>query len=152
MFIRMKTTLALSLLALPLAAQGTPPAAPPPFKPFSEAEQTRYLARGKQIMGWYLAGHADSVYGAFAPEVAEKISVDGVREQRDVFEERVGLVLNVRVEKMTRRNGIAQFWWEADGTNFTNEPVVMRWLLNEDLQVVGIGFTPKSRAPFDPEG
>lgn len=152
MFNKTYPALALTLFALPLAAQGTPPTPPPPFKPFTAAENERYLARGKQIMAWYLAGQADSVYSTFAPETAAEITVDQIRQQRDVFEERAGTVLRVHAEKMTRRNGVAQFWWEADGSNFAAEPVVMRWLLNEQLQVVGIGFTPKSRAPADPEG
>ncbi len=152
MYIKLIPTLFMTLVAGPLAAQAAPQTPPPPFKPFTAAENERYLARGKQIMAWYLAGHTDSVHSAFAPEVQEKIDLDGVRQQRDVFEERAGMVVNVRAEKMTRRQGVAQFWWEADVTNFTAEPVVMRWLLNEELQVVGIGFTPKSRALSDPEG
>ena len=149
MFNKLTPMLALTLAALPLAAQD---AAPPPFKPFTAAENERYLARGKQIMAWYLAGQADSVHSAFSPETAGEITVDQIRQQRDVFEERAGTVIKVLAEKMTRRNGIAQFWWEADATNFTAEPVVMRWLLNEQLQVVGVGFNPKSRALSDPEG
>jgi hypothetical protein len=151
-FPKFKTLLALTVGALPLAAQAQTPPPPPPFVPFTAAEQERYLARGKQIMAWYLAGHADSVYATFAPEIAGQMDADGVRQQRDVFEERVGTVIKVVAEKMTRRNGIPQFWWEAEGTNFTPEPVVMRWMLNEQLQVVGVGFNPKSQARFDPEG
>lgn len=152
MFTKSNPMLALTLFALPLAAQNAPPAAPPPFKPFTQAETERYMARGKQVMAWYLAGQADSVHGAFSPETAGEITVDQIRQQRDVFEERAGTVIKVLAEKMTRRNGIAQFWWEADVTNFSAEPVVMRWLLNEELKVVGVGFNPKSRALSDPEG
>lgn len=152
MFKRLTSTLALTLFALPLVAQDAPPAAPPPFKPFTQAETDRYMARGKQIMAWYLGGHADSVHAAFAPEVSAEMTIDLVRQQRDVFEERAGTVLKVVAEKMTRRNGVPQYWWEADVANFSAEPVVMRWLFNEQLQVVGVGFNPKSRAPSDPEG
>lgn len=149
MFKKLTTTLALMLVALPLAAQEAPP---PPFKPFTQAESDRYLARGKQVMAWFLAGHADSLLTVFSGEMAAEMTIDAIRAQMDGFAERAGTVSKVLVEKMTRRNGAPQFWWEAEVTNFTAEPVVMRWLLNEELKVVGVGFNPRSRAPSDPEG
>jgi hypothetical protein len=145
-------TAAMTLVALPLAAQDAPPAAPPPFKPFTEDETERYMARGKQVMGWFLAGHADSLVTAFGGEMAERATIDEVRQQMDLFAERAGTVIRDLAEKMTRRNGTPQYWWEAEGTNYTAEPVVMRWLFDEDLKIVGVGLTPKSRAPSDPEG
>jgi hypothetical protein len=144
-------TAAVSLLALPLAAQDAPPAAPP-FKPFTEAETERYLTLGKQIQAWFLAGHADSILAASSPEVAEQLGLDGIRQQMDLFAERAGTVITVLEEKLTRRNGIPQFWWEAEVTNFTAEPVVLRWLFDEEGKLVGAGMNPKSRAMADPEG
>lgn len=143
--------LALTLATMPLAAQDAPP---PPFKPFTEAENARYLARGKQVMGWFLAGNADSLVTAFGGEMAADMTIESVRGQMDGFAERAGTVSKVLVEKMTRRNGTPQFWWEADVTTFTAEPVVMRWLFDEQLKIVGVGFNPKSQAlsRIDPEG
>jgi hypothetical protein len=146
---KMTTALALTLAALPLSAQDAPPA-PPPFTPFAQDEHDRYLARGKQIMVWFLAGRADSLVGAVEPGYAEQLNLDRIRELMDAFAERTGSVSKVLAEKMTRRNGMPQFWWEAEVVNFTDEPVVMRWLLNETGHIVGVGFNPKSRAPFDP--
>jgi hypothetical protein len=150
-FNRLTPIIAFSLAAMPLAAQTSPPQ-PPPFVPFTQAEHDRYLARGKQVMGWFLAGHADSLLTALGGEMAAQMDLAGIRQQMDGFAERAGTPTNVLAEKMTRRMGTPQFWWEAEVTNFTAEPVVMRWLFNEELQVVGVGFTPKNRAPSDPEG
>jgi hypothetical protein len=89
---------------------------------------------------------------AFGGEMAERATIDEVRQQMDLFAERAGTVIRVLAERMTRRNGTPQYWWEAEGTNYAAEPVVMRWLFDEDLKIVGVGLTPKSRAPSDPEG
>ena len=78
--------------------------------------------------------------------------VDGIRQQVDRLAERAGMVLNVLDQKMTRRNGTPQFWYEAEMSEFTNEPIVFRWLINEDGKLVGAGMGPKSMAPKDPEG
>lgn len=142
-------TVLLSLAALPLAAQDTP-APPPAAKPFTAEEEARYLERGKQVMAWFHAGHADSIAAAMEASAAAQLTRERVVELMDVYAERAGTPTKVLVEKMTRRNGVPQFWWEAEVVNFTDEPVVMRWLFNEQLQIVGVGFTPKSRAPFDP--
>jgi hypothetical protein len=146
-------TAAMALVTLPLTAQDAPPAAPPPFKPFTEVETERYMALGKQIQGWFLAGHADSILAVASPEVVERMGgIDGVRQQMDFFAERAGTVTKVVTEKLTRRNGTPQYWWEAEVTNFIEEPIVMRWLFNEAGQLVGAGMNPKSRAMADPEG
>lgn len=140
----------LTLAAYPLTAQNAPPAPPPAAAPFTAAEEARYLERGKQVMAWFHAGHADSIAAAVESGYAAQLTRDRIRELMDAYAERAGAATKVLAEKMTRRNGIPQFWWEAEVVNFTAEPVVMRWLFDEQLRIVGVGFNPKSRAPFDP--
>lgn len=142
-----KSLLALLLFAAaPVTAQAT---TPPPFKPFTAEEHDRYLTRGKQVMTWFLAGQADSIVAVGAPEF---VTLERVRELMDAFAERTGAVSRVLAEKLTRRNGAPQFWWEAEVVNFTAEPVVLRWVFDPEGRVAGVGFNPKSRALSDPEG
>ena len=75
--------------------------------------------------------------------------VAGAHEQMLKMKERMGSVVKVLAEKMTRREGKPQFWFEADYTDFTDEPVVMRFVFTEDGKLVGLGINPKSAAKFD---
>jgi hypothetical protein len=141
---------ALLLIAPALHAQDEAPA---PAKPFTAAETARYTAIGQAATRYFFAGHADSLIAmgdsAFQARVG---GVDGIRQQVDMIGERAGMVLNVLDQKMTRRNGTPQFWYEAEMSNFTDEPIVFRWLINEDGKLVGAGMGPKSMARSDPEG
>ncbi|MCA9762586.1 MAG: hypothetical protein KC544_05575 [Gemmatimonadetes bacterium] len=147
-----RTVLAVALLSLTpvLHAQDAAPAA---AKPFTAAETTRYMEIGQAATRYFFEGHADSLLAmgdsAFQARVG---GVDGIRQQVDRLAERAGMVLNVLDQKMTRRNGTPQFWYEAEMSEFTNEPIVFRWLINEDGKLVGAGMGPKSMAPKDPEG
>jgi hypothetical protein len=48
---------------------------------------------------------------------------------------------------MTRRRGSPQYWREGRYSGFADEPIVFRWVFNEQGEITGIGLTPKSRAP-----
>jgi hypothetical protein len=44
---------------------------------------------------------------------------------------------------------VPQFWFEADFAEFTADALVLRWLFNEEGQLVGAGMGPKGGAPAD---
>lgn len=136
---------AVTLAVSPLAAQD---AASTTAKPFTADEEARYLALGKQATAYFFEGKADSLLAMMDSTTRERLGgAEGVRGMMDQIAERAGMPLNVLVEKMTRRNGLAQFWHEAEYSNFTDEPVVMRWLFDEAGMLVGAGVNPKSRTP-----
>ena len=60
---------AVALAAAPLAAQQTPPT---PAKPFTPAEEARYLDLGKRVSAWMLGGQADSVVAVMSAGVTAK--------------------------------------------------------------------------------
>ena len=136
---------AVALATSPLTAQDAAPAAPAPFTAEAEA---RYMALGKQATRYFFEGKADSLLAMADSATGEGLGgVEGIRGMMDQIAERAGTPLNVLAEKMTRRNGLAQFWYEAEYSNFTTEPVVMRWLFDEAGMLVGAGINPKSRTP-----
>ncbi len=138
---------AVVLAAAPLTAQDAAPAAP---KPFTADEEARYLKLGHQAVTFFFDGKADSLLAMMDSATKTRAGgVDGVRQQMDAVAERGGVPLTVKAERMTRRNGQPQFWYEADMSNYADEPIVFRWLFNEQGQITGIGMGPKSNAPFD---
>lgn len=146
MSIRLMAALGAAVIAVsPLAAQD---AAPAPAAPFSAEEEARYLALGKRATTYFFEGKADSLLAMADSVTGERLGgADGIRQMMDQIGERAGVPLNVLAEKMTRRNGLAQFWYEAEFSNFTAEPVVLRWLFDEAGMLVGAGVNPKSRTP-----
>ncbi|HET9064608.1 MAG TPA: hypothetical protein VFN22_02145 [Gemmatimonadales bacterium] len=126
-------------------------AAPSRAKPFTAEETTRYMELGRRANRYFFEGQADSLLAmgdsAFAARVG---GIDGIRQQVANIGDRAGMPLTVLEQKMTRRNGAPQFWWEAEFSEFTAEPLVFRWLFNEQGQLVGAGMSPKSQARMDP--
>src|SRR5690606_13466661 len=105
---------AAALFAAPVAAQTTPaapPTTPAAAKPFTPEETAKYMALGKKVNGWFFGGYADSIVAIAAPDILERMGgVEGVTDQMDRFTQRAGAMVRVVEEKMTRRNGVPQFW------------------------------------------
>jgi len=119
-------------------------------KPFTAAEEAHYLELGKKVNGWFFSGQADSLLAIADSAARERLGgLEGIRRQMDMVAERGGMPLTVLAEKMTRRNGTPQFWYEAEMSTFTDEPLVFRWLFNDQDQLVGAGMGPKSMAKAD---
>lgn len=156
MRIRLIHSLAAALvLATPLAlqAQDAPPEpAAAPAKPFTAEESAHYMDLGKQAVGYFFDGQADSLLAMMNTESQERVGgVDGVRQMMDTIGERAGMILEVVDQKMTRRNGRPQFWYEAIFSEFEQEPLVFRYIFDEEGLIRGVGVTPKSAANADPE-
>ncbi|HRP08451.1 MAG TPA: hypothetical protein PLL69_08180, partial [Gemmatimonadales bacterium] len=133
----------------PLGAQTTE-AAPAPPAPFTPAEEARYMELGRNVTRWFFNGAADSMYAAASEDTRKAMGgVEGIREQMDEITNRAGYRTLVVEEKMTRRDGMPQFWHEALFSDYTNEPLVFRWIFNEQGELVGAGINPKSKARKD---
>jgi hypothetical protein len=137
----MRITLACAvalLTAAPLAAQ-TPSRTVP--------SAVTQLALGHRLTMWFQAGHMDSIVQRMAPEVVERSGgAEGLARARAELAERAGREATLLEEKMTRRRGLAQYWRSAmyDGSP---EPIVMRWLFDEESRLVGFGLGPLSQTP-----
>jgi hypothetical protein len=134
------TGLAALTLAGPLAAQATPAADVP--------ADVQHLALGHQLSEWFLAGKMDSIVARMPDDVKEKSGgASGLSQARMQLAERAGEEGKLLEEKMNRRKGLAQYWRLALYTELPQEPIVLRWLFNEQSQVVGFGLGPLSQTP-----
>jgi hypothetical protein len=154
-----KATVICAAFALPAtvhaqdAEASTTTEEPTPAEPFTKEEATKYMGLGDQAVGYFFDGYADSLATMFAPQALESVGgVEGIIGMMDTIGERAGMVIEVLDAKMTRRRGIPQYWWEADFSEFTDEPLVLRYVFNEEGQISGAGVGPKSGSPSDPEG
>ena len=136
-----KLGLLLLTLAAPLAAQNPAPATP--ASPAAEQQ----LALGRQLSQWFLVGRMDSIVARMPADVKEKSGgAAGLQESFAQLSVRGGEESKLLEEKMTRRRGLAQYWRSAIYTNL-EEPIVLRWLFDDSLHVVGMGLGPLSRTP-----
>ncbi len=125
-------------LAGPLAAQSAT----------AVPADVKHLALGHQLTDWFLAGRMDSIVARMPDDIKEKSGgVAGLQQARAQLAERAGEEAKVLEEKMTRRNGAAQYWRSSLYTEFPQEPLVLRWVFNESSQVVGIGLGPLGQTP-----
>jgi len=142
---------AMSLAAAPLSAQvpaAPPAAAPAPPPVLTPAQEARFLQLGKTYTRWFLAGKADSLAGVYETTALLRMGgVENIRQQMAQVADHAGTESAVLAEKMTRRNGWPQFWHEGQFTQFADEPIVIRWVMDADGHIVGVGLGPKSRTP-----
>ncbi|HET9133187.1 MAG TPA: hypothetical protein VFN90_02705 [Gemmatimonadales bacterium] len=137
--------------AAPLAAQtaAAPTTAPVPV-PLSPADSTRLFARGKQINDWFLAGMLDSVYAAASAETQQQMGgIEWLHSHWERFIDPAGAPVGEVTMALTRRGGEPQFWYEARFSQITNDLMVVRWVLDTDGRITGVGMGPKGTARKD---
>ncbi|MCU0621601.1 MAG: hypothetical protein MUC69_08870 [Gemmatimonadales bacterium] len=134
----------LLLAAAPLAAQtAAAPAATPAAPPSAE-----FMPLGRQLTGWLLSGQADSILAHMTPDVREKVGGrEGILKMTSMIAMRAGEEAQLVEEKMTRRKGSPQYWRSAMFSNMAEEPLVIRWVFDEQRNVIGAGVNPLSAAP-----
>jgi len=110
------------------------------------------LALARQYTVWLYTGQVDSLF-AHHPADAQHDSTLRRRITASVEELalRAGTETSVIEEKFVKRNGRTQYWRTAKFSDFA-EPLLVRWVLNPDGTIGGIGMGPKSQAPpIDPQ-
>jgi hypothetical protein len=106
------------------------------------------LALGRQYTLWFYTAEADSLFAHMTVESQEGVQgVDGIRQEAASFVMRAGGEVELIEDKMTLRRGWPQYWREARFDGFTDEPLVIRWVLDSTGKIAGVGLSPKSRAP-----
>jgi hypothetical protein len=112
----------------------------------------KQLALGHRLTDWFLAGKMDSIVARMPADIKEKSGgAPALERARAQLTGRAGAEAKVVEEKMTLRKGLAQYWRSAMYTRFPQEPIVLRWLFDEQSQVVGIGLAPLSETPAPDE-
>lgn len=146
-----KSLAILALLAAPVAAQTpAPAAAPAATTPRPRPAKLDYdsLAFGRQFTIWFYAAQVDSLWAHTDSAMQASLGTkEGWNQRLSEFLERVGSEISLVEERWMLRNGARQYVRVFNGTEFTQEPVVIRWVLAPGQKVIGAGMNPLSRVP-----
>jgi hypothetical protein len=137
--IHLRRTLRTAIIALglpaALAAQSSP-------------SDTEYLALGRKFYDWFISAEADSLLAHMNPGDRQSAGgVAGVNQAVADFLARSGVEEQLLEETVNRRRGHPQYWRESRYSTFTNEPLVFRFVFDEQGQIIGVGMGPKSSTP-----
>jgi hypothetical protein len=101
------------------------------------------LALARQYTDWLLLGQADSL-------VAHSVEGTSTREEYTdlsrLIAERAGFELEVSEETWKLRNGDCQYW-RTSQFSAIDEPLLIRWVVDREGRIAGIGAGPLSQAP-----
>ena len=117
-----------------------------------QAPKRDTLALARQFTVWLYTGQVDSLF-AHHPADAQRDTTlrTRIRASVDQLALRAGTETAVIEEKFVKRNGRTQYWRTAKFSDFA-EPLLVRWVLNPDGTIGGIGMGPLSQAPpIDPQ-
>jgi len=157
----MRSLKSLALLGLfaaaPLAAQTSATAAAPATPAATAADPTKVippkldydsLAFAKQMTQWFYSAEVDSLWAHTHPMMQQQMGgKDKWSEMVAQFAERAGMETGVVEERWVKRNGRRQFWHIFNASEFTQEPLMLRWVLEPGKLVGGLGLNPVSQAP-----
>jgi hypothetical protein len=137
----------------PIAAQSTTspaPAVTPLPKPGPLPADSMELARA--FTRWFYTAQTDSLIAHTAPggRSADQTKADILGNLAQLTS-RAGHELWVVEEKFITRNGRRQYWRTAKFSDF-DEPILVRFVMDEQGRITGFGLSPKSQAPpIDPQ-
>lgn len=109
------------------------------------------LAYARKLTTWFFGGQLDSLHARLDAEGRANMDLAEMQNHLDEITARAGAEIEVVEEKFVKRNGNTQYWRTAKFSEFTSEPLMLRWAFNPKGEIVGIGFNPLSQAPpIDP--
>jgi hypothetical protein len=136
-----RTLLAASLLATTTAAAQTRPRLP-----------NDSVAIARKYATWITTNRFDSLIAHRAPGDPNTVTATEMSDRYAQVWARVGTEATLVEERWVRRNGQRQYWRVARYSDFADEPVVLRVVINPDGSYGGDGINPLSRVPpIDPE-
>lgn len=109
------------------------------------------LALARQYTVWFYTGEVDSLIAHYSTESRRDTTLrHDITAQMEQLALRAGTETAVIEEKFVKRNGRTQYWRTAKFTDF-GEPILLRWVINPDGTIGGMGLGPRSQAPpIDP--
>ena len=135
--------LALVLAASPVMAQDDAAEADAPLADMPADS----MAIGDQYVTWFLDYDAESLREKFSPELQERLgSVGDMIDRMGQFFDQVGTQETVVSQRYWLRNGERQFWHTAKFSGM-DENVVIRFVIQPDGSITGIGINPESQNP-----
>lgn len=109
------------------------------------------LALARQYTVWFYTGQVDSLMAHHTLDQQRDTTLRRrLGEQMEQVAIRAGVETAVVEEKFVKRNQRTQYWRTARFSNFP-EPFLVRWVMNPDGTIGGLGLGPLSQAPpIDP--
>jgi hypothetical protein len=105
------------------------------------------LALARQYSEWLYAGEADSLLAHSVEETRTEMSENGgFTRLSQMIAEHAGFELEVSEETWKMRNGQCQYWRTAQFSAM-EEPLLVRWVLDPQGRIEGIGAGPLTQAP-----
>jgi len=102
---------------------------------------------GQRYAGWLIDYRADSLWAHLSDESKERLgSVGDFRDQMGQIFRQIGNQDHVVSQRYWMRNGDHQFWHTAEFSNL-DEPVVIRFVIDPDGTITGLGINPQSQNP-----
>jgi hypothetical protein len=118
-------------------------AALPPAAARAQETPVDSLALARQYTTWLYAGDVDSLVAHSTEEMAA--SGDYARVGQ-LIAERAGVELEVSEETWKMRNGKCQYW-RTSQFSAMDEPLLLRWVLDPQGRISGLGAGPYTQAP-----
>jgi hypothetical protein len=147
-----RTSLFLALaLALPVGAMAQAPMSAPASRPKPAQLPKDSMEIARKYTAWFYTNQADSIVAHLDPANRGKPEEKAQYESRAAdLAARAGTEKMLMDEKFITRNGARQYWRTAMFSNFS-EPILLRWVIGANGDILGIGMSPLSQAPpIDP--
>jgi len=108
------------------------------------------LALARKFTLWFYTGQFDSLLAHSPADRQDSTARRQYAAQLDQLSVRAGTETAVIEEKFAMRNGRPQYWRTARFSNFP-EPILLRWVIDGNGLLIGMGLGPLSQAPpIDP--
>jgi len=108
------------------------------------------LALARQYTVWFYTGQVDSLIAHYPPSARDTTLRRMLASRMEQVAVRAGTETAVIEEKFVKRNGATQYWRTAKFSDMS-EPFLLRWVINPDGSIGGIGLGLLSQAPpIDP--
>jgi len=105
------------------------------------------LALARQYTQWLYAGEADSLVARSTDGARESFATrEGFTRYTRMIAGRAGFETDVIEETWRLRNGACQYWRTAGFTDI-GEPMLVRWVLDEEGRIAALGLGPATQAP-----
>lgn len=101
---------------------------------------------GRKYVDWFLIMEVDSLFAHMTEEMQARRTKEEMFDGMSQMFAQAGLPGDMVSEKYVMRNGMPQYWYTTEFENMP-EPIQIRFVIEPDGQISGIGMNPESQAP-----
>jgi hypothetical protein len=116
--------------------------------PLAAQESADSLELGRKYTGWFLDGHADSLWSVMIEEFQGEVgNVQAIEDMMDRIYDRIGEESEVVTETAKRREDGLMEYRRTSEFESAPERVVFIWRTDAQDKIVGASIRPASQAP-----